>query len=106
VANYLLGKLPLVYGRRAMLGLAALPSAVLSVSLLAMLESPRWLVMQGRVVVGKKAPSLWPQARAEGASQASSEEGAREAGQLAGGATRVDGREREEEDRGMLDLGT
>jgi MFS family permease len=49
VANYLLGKLPLVYGWRAMLGLAALPSAVLAVSVLAMPESPRWLVMQGRV---------------------------------------------------------
>ncbi|XP_066345214.1 probable polyol transporter 6 [Miscanthus floridulus] len=49
VANYLLAKLPLVYGWRAMLGLGALPSAVLAVSVLAMPESPRWLVMQGRV---------------------------------------------------------
>ncbi|GJN40647.1 hypothetical protein PR202_gb29894 [Eleusine coracana subsp. coracana] len=49
VANYLLAKLPLVYGWRAMLGLGALPSAVLAVAVLAMPESPRWLVMQGRV---------------------------------------------------------
>lgn len=49
VANYLLAKLPLVYGWRAMLGLGALPSAVLAVSVLTMPESPRWLVMQGRV---------------------------------------------------------
>ncbi|RCV43153.1 hypothetical protein SETIT_9G272300v2 [Setaria italica] len=49
VANYLLAKLPLVYGWRAMLGLGALPSAVLAVGVLAMPESPRWLVMQGRV---------------------------------------------------------
>ncbi|KAJ1257257.1 hypothetical protein BS78_K135400 [Paspalum vaginatum] len=49
VANYLLAKLPLVYGWRAMLGLGALPSAVLAVAVLAMPESPRWLVLQGRV---------------------------------------------------------
>lgn len=48
VANYLLAKLPLVYGWRAMLGLGALPSAALAVGVLAMPESPRWLVMQGR----------------------------------------------------------
>ncbi|KAL6883328.1 hypothetical protein ACP4OV_010742 [Aristida adscensionis] len=48
VANYLLAKLPLIYGWRAMLGLGALPSAVLAVAVLAMPESPRWLVMQGR----------------------------------------------------------
>ncbi|CAN6288380.1 unnamed protein product [Urochloa humidicola] len=49
VANYLLSKLPLVYGWRAMLGLGALPSAALAVGVLAMPESPRWLVMQGRI---------------------------------------------------------
>ncbi|CAN6299665.1 unnamed protein product [Urochloa humidicola] len=49
VANYLLAKLPLVYGWRTMLGLGALPSAALAVGVLAMPESPRWLVMQGRV---------------------------------------------------------
>ncbi|KAL6643257.1 hypothetical protein ACP70R_021438 [Stipagrostis hirtigluma subsp. patula] len=48
VANYLLAKLPLVYGWRAMLGLGALPSVALAVGVLAMPESPRWLVMQGR----------------------------------------------------------
>ncbi|KAM0889526.1 hypothetical protein ACQ4PT_027652 [Festuca glaucescens] len=48
VANYFLAKLPLVYGWRTMLGLGALPSAVLAVGVLAMPESPRWLVMQGR----------------------------------------------------------
>ncbi|RCV43154.1 hypothetical protein SEVIR_9G273200v4 [Setaria viridis] len=48
VANYLLAKLPLVYGWRAMLGLGALPSAALAVGVFAMPESPRWLVMQGR----------------------------------------------------------
>ncbi|KAL6883327.1 hypothetical protein ACP4OV_010741 [Aristida adscensionis] len=48
VANYLLAKLPLVYGWRAMLGLGAMPSVALAVGVLAMPESPRWLVMQGR----------------------------------------------------------
>lgn len=48
VANYLLAKLPLVYGWRAMLGLGALPSAALALGVLAMPESPRWLVVQGR----------------------------------------------------------
>jgi sugar porter (SP) family MFS transporter len=48
VANYFLAKLPLVYGWRTMLGLGALPSAVLAVGVLAMPESPRWLVMRGR----------------------------------------------------------
>jgi sugar porter (SP) family MFS transporter len=52
VANYFLARLPLVYGWRAMLGLGALPSAVLAVAVLAMPESPRWLVMQGRVDEG------------------------------------------------------
>nr|CAD1832469.1 unnamed protein product [Ananas comosus var. bracteatus] len=49
VANYLLAKLPLAYGWRAMLGLGALPSAALAVGIFAMPESPRWLVMQGRI---------------------------------------------------------
>ncbi|KAF0928341.1 hypothetical protein E2562_003163 [Oryza meyeriana var. granulata] len=48
VANYLLAKLPLVYGWRAMLGLGGLPSAILALGVLVMPESPRWLVVQGR----------------------------------------------------------
>ncbi|CAD6204848.1 unnamed protein product [Miscanthus lutarioriparius] len=45
MANYLLAKLPLVYGWHTMLGLGALPSAMLTVSVLAMPESPWWLIM-------------------------------------------------------------
>jgi sugar porter (SP) family MFS transporter len=48
VANYVLARLPLVYGWRTMLGLGALPSAALAVGVFAMPESPRWLAMRGR----------------------------------------------------------
>ncbi|KAJ4766875.1 Major facilitator superfamily protein [Rhynchospora pubera] len=49
ISNYLFAKLPLIYGWRTMLGIGALPSAVLAFGIFAMPESPRWLVMQGRV---------------------------------------------------------
>jgi sugar porter (SP) family MFS transporter len=48
VSNYMLARLPLVYGWRTMLGLGALPSAALAVGVFAMPESPRWLAMRGR----------------------------------------------------------
>ncbi|KAL5562622.1 hypothetical protein UlMin_032369 [Ulmus minor] len=49
VSNYAFSKLPLQLGWRFMLGVGAIPSAMLAVSVLAMPESPRWLVMQGRL---------------------------------------------------------
>ncbi|RRT49608.1 hypothetical protein B296_00052286 [Ensete ventricosum] len=49
VSNYSLSKLPLMYGWRLMLGIAAVPSIVLAIAILAMPESPRWLVMHGRI---------------------------------------------------------
>ncbi|XP_074556479.1 putative polyol transporter 6 [Curcuma longa] len=49
LANFAFGKLPLVYGWRAMLGVAAIPSVALAASIVMMPESPRWLVMQGRL---------------------------------------------------------
>ncbi|KAL2333691.1 hypothetical protein Fmac_014904 [Flemingia macrophylla] len=54
ISNYLLGKLTLKLGWRLMLGVAALPSLVLALAILAMPESPRWLVLQGRLEDAKK----------------------------------------------------
>ncbi|KAL4273411.1 hypothetical protein GQ457_13G006970 [Hibiscus cannabinus] len=49
VSNYGFSKLPLSLGWRFMLGIGAIPSAFLVFAVLAMPESPRWLVMQGRL---------------------------------------------------------
>jgi sugar porter (SP) family MFS transporter len=49
VSNYALSKLPLHLGWRFMLGIAAVPSIFLALTVIALPESPRWLVMQGRL---------------------------------------------------------
>ncbi|KAE8662279.1 Polyol transporter 5 [Hibiscus syriacus] len=49
ILNYAFSKLPLNIGWRLMLGAGAIPSILLAFSVLAMPESPRWLVMQGRL---------------------------------------------------------
>ncbi|KAK7849410.1 polyol transporter 5 [Quercus suber] len=49
VSNYAFSKLPTHYGWRAMLGVGAVPSVILGIVVLWMPESPRWLVMQGRL---------------------------------------------------------
>ncbi|GMJ05576.1 POLYOL TRANSPORTER 5, ARABIDOPSIS THALIANA POLYOL/MONOSACCHARIDE TRANSPORTER 5 [Hibiscus trionum] len=49
VSNYAFSKLPLSTGWRMMLGIGAIPSVFLVFAVLAMPESPRWLVMQGRL---------------------------------------------------------
>lgn len=54
VSNYAFSKLPLHLGWRFMLGVGAIPSIFLALGVLAMPESPRWLVMQGRLGDAKK----------------------------------------------------
>ncbi|KAL8036912.1 hypothetical protein ABFX02_11G007200 [Erythranthe guttata] len=49
VSNYAFAKLPLELGWRVMLGVGAIPSIFLAVGVVAMPESPRWLVLQGRL---------------------------------------------------------
>lgn len=62
VSNYAFSKLPTHYGWRVMLGVGAVPSVILAIVVLWMPESPRWLVMQGRLgdaktVLGKTSDS-------------------------------------------------
>ncbi|MFS7995535.1 putative major facilitator, sugar transporter, major facilitator superfamily [Helianthus anomalus] len=54
VSNYSFSKLPPHLGWRFMLGFGAIPSIFLALGVLGMPESPRWLVMQGRLGDAKK----------------------------------------------------
>uniref|UniRef100_A0A2P2KV51 Sugar transporter n=1 Tax=Rhizophora mucronata TaxID=61149 RepID=A0A2P2KV51_RHIMU len=54
VSNFAFSKLPENLGWRFMLGVGAIPSIFLAVGVLAMPESPRWLVMQGRLGDAKR----------------------------------------------------
>ncbi|KAG7977882.1 hypothetical protein I3843_05G054500 [Carya illinoinensis] len=54
VSNYGFSKLPTHLGWRLMLGAGAVPSVILGIVVLGMPESPRWLVMQGRLGDAKK----------------------------------------------------
>ncbi|XP_028765807.1 polyol transporter 5-like [Neltuma alba] len=49
ISNYAFSKLSLRLGWRLMLGIGAIPSVLLALGVLAMPESPRWLVMRGRL---------------------------------------------------------
>ncbi|KAI9123549.1 hypothetical protein K1719_004849 [Acacia pycnantha] len=49
ISNYAFSKLSLRLGWRLMLGIGAFPSVLLALGVLAMPESPRWLVMRGRL---------------------------------------------------------
>ncbi|PIN09275.1 putative transporter (major facilitator superfamily) [Handroanthus impetiginosus] len=54
VSNYAFSKLPQHLGWRLMLGIGAIPSVFIAIAVLAMPESPRWLVMQGRLGDAKR----------------------------------------------------
>ncbi|CAK7329728.1 unnamed protein product [Dovyalis caffra] len=54
VSNYAFSKLPTNLGWRFMLGIGAVPSVFLALVVLGMPESPRWLVMQGRLGDARK----------------------------------------------------
>ncbi|XP_073118826.1 polyol transporter 5-like [Henckelia pumila] len=54
VSNYGFSKLPTNIGWRFMLGVGAIPSVFIALAVLAMPESPRWLVMQGRLADAKR----------------------------------------------------
>ncbi|KAL8027739.1 hypothetical protein ABFX02_14G115600 [Erythranthe guttata] len=54
VSNFAFSKLPENIGWRFMLGIGAIPSIFLALGVLAMPESPRWLVMQGRLGDAKR----------------------------------------------------
>ncbi|KAM7258884.1 hypothetical protein ACFE04_014625 [Oxalis oulophora] len=54
VSNFAFSSLPLDVNWRVMLGIAAIPSVFLAVGVLYMPESPRWLVLQGRLGEAKK----------------------------------------------------
>nr|GMC62626.1 probable polyol transporter 6 [Ipomoea batatas] len=49
LSNYIFSRLPLKLGWRVMLGIPAIPSLFLAIGILKMPESPRWLMLQGRL---------------------------------------------------------
>ncbi|XP_038888619.1 polyol transporter 5-like [Benincasa hispida] len=54
VSNFAFSKLPTHLGWRFMLGVGVIPSALLVIIVLIMPESPRWLVMKGRISEAKR----------------------------------------------------
>ncbi|KAL3839873.1 hypothetical protein ACJIZ3_024464 [Penstemon smallii] len=54
IFNYALSGLPTRFNWRLMLGLAAVPAVAIAGGVMAMPESPRWLVMKGKVAEAKR----------------------------------------------------
>ncbi|KAK7319991.1 hypothetical protein RJT34_04720 [Clitoria ternatea] len=54
VINYALSGLPLHLGWRLMLGMAAIPAIAIALGVIAMPESPRWLVLKGKLNEAKE----------------------------------------------------
>ncbi|GER57159.1 major facilitator superfamily protein [Striga asiatica] len=54
LSNYAFAKLPLKLGWRMMLGIGAIPPIFIGLAVFIMPESPRWLVMQGRLGDAKR----------------------------------------------------
>ncbi|GAB2292242.1 hypothetical protein Dimus_026491 [Dionaea muscipula] len=54
ISNYALSGLPHHINWRIMLGLAAVPAVAIAISVVRMPESPRWLVMKGRLAEAKQ----------------------------------------------------
>ncbi|KAJ4962665.1 hypothetical protein NE237_022604 [Protea cynaroides] len=69
ISNYGFAKLPLKIGWRMMLGVAAIPSIGLPFGILKLPESPRWLVMQGRLKDAKEVLLLVSKSKEEAQSR-------------------------------------